>query len=472
MQTNHVDWFSVLFCLCTTLIIEGNPIDLYPQSKITAGPTYGSYRFNILQHLSGISPYFESNDNELSPTPPQGCRVSKATYLVRHGSIHANDYDFNYTIQPFLAYLKNVSTKVDFSKSKDLAFLSRWASPITDSVEQVEKLTKSGAMEAFDLGTQLAYRYPNLISTKKNLSVFKVWFSNSTRTQLSASMLALGLRGGEKSNNQLISVSEEKDRGANTLTPKEACPRFKGSWGSKQAETWLKTYSTPIIQRLNTNHPALHFSATNILAMQELCGYETVIRGSSAFCDLFAPEDWLAFEYYFDIKYYYELSYGNDLSPSLGMPWVMASSQLLHRTNSEDQDLYISVAHREMPPFILTALGLYNDSSAGSPANSTFPLDHINDHRVWKSSEFIPFLGRVALERLECGSTAFNGSFVRVLVNSAPKPLPGCRSGPGFSCPLEQYMKYIISRNGTFAEFSKACEIPHNNASNLLNIYF
>ena len=467
----HACWISLLLCLSNSLITEGNPIDLYPQSKITAGPTYGSYGFNILQHLSGISPYFESNANDLSPEPPQGCDVSKAAYLVRHGSIHANDYDFNYTINPFLEHLRKLSAKIDFSQTKEFSFLSRWTSPISDSQEQVEKLTKSGAMEAFNLGTQLAYRYPHLIPAKKNRRPFKVWFSNSTRTQLSASMLSLGLSTGQNWSGEMISVSEGKNQGANTLTPKEACPRFKGSWGSKQAEVWLKTYTTPIIKRFRANNPAFNFSANDVLAMQELCGYETVIRGSSPFCNIFTPEEWLAFEYYFDIKYYYELSYGNDVSPSLGMPWVVASSKLLHQTSSDEQNLYVSVAHREMPPFILTALGLYNDSSSGSPANSTFPLDHINDHRVWKSSEFIPFLGRIALERLDCASAAYTGSFVRVSVNSAPKPLPGCRSGPGSSCPLEEYMGYITSRNKMFAKFSKACEIRARNSTDVLSIY-
>ena len=38
--------------------------------------------------------------------------------------------------------------------------------------------------------------------------------------------------------------------------------------------------------------------------MFELCGYETVIRGSSPFCslDLFTPNEWLGFEYMNDVS--------------------------------------------------------------------------------------------------------------------------------------------------------------------------
>ncbi|CAF2945412.1 unnamed protein product [Rotaria sp. Silwood2] len=451
-------------------MIEGSAIDLYSQTIITAGPTYGSYKFNVLQHLSAISPYFESNSNGLSPDPPQDCRVNKAIYLVRHGSIYANTYDYNYTIHPFLQRLKHWSREVNFSQSMEFAFLARWTSPITHCTKQVGKLTKSGSLEAFNLGTQLAYRYPHLLYAKRHSS-FKIWASKSDRTQKSARMLLTGLYGSQNTLGQVINISEGKKRGANTLTPKETCPRFQNSWGAPEAHAWLRKYTKPIVVRLNVRNPGFNLSANDVLAMQQLCGYETAIRGSSAFCKIFTPEEWLSFEYYFDIKYYYELSYGNDLSPSLGMPWVVASSDLLNRTT--DQDLYISVAHREMPPFILTALGLYNDTNTAGVhiINHTFPLDQINYRRIWKSSEFIPFLGRVALERLDCTSTVYNGSFVRILINSAPKPLPGCTSGPGASCPLEQYMNYVEKRNEQHSAFSKACDVHYQSTTDMLTIY-
>lgn len=35
--------------------------------------------------------------------------------------------------------------------------------------------------------------------------------------------------------------------------------------------------------------------------MLELCSYETVALGYSAFCNLFTREDFLNYEYYFDL---------------------------------------------------------------------------------------------------------------------------------------------------------------------------
>lgn len=62
---------------------------LVDKRQIIEGP--GGYTFNVLEHLAGISPYFDSPGVQLDPTPPDGCTVSKSTYIVRHSNIYAND---------------------------------------------------------------------------------------------------------------------------------------------------------------------------------------------------------------------------------------------------------------------------------------------------------------------------------------------------------------------------------------------
>jgi acid phosphatase len=54
---------------------------------LLAHVTDAAYPFDPLQHLAGISPYFE--DPLLDPTPPQGCNVTRASMLVRHAAIFA-----------------------------------------------------------------------------------------------------------------------------------------------------------------------------------------------------------------------------------------------------------------------------------------------------------------------------------------------------------------------------------------------
>lgn len=90
------------------------------------------------------------------------------------------------------------------------------------------------------------------------------------------------------------------------------------------------------------------------------------------------------------------------------------------------------------------------------------PTTHINYERAWKTSQILPFLANVALERLSCSATAGGNAtasqtnaaevtaqggeaeaYVRVLVNQAPVPLPGCSEGPGASCPLASFTTFV-----------------------------
>lgn len=43
----------------------------------------------------------------------------------------------------------------------------------------------------------------------------------------------------------------------------------------------------------------------DILAMQLLCGYETVARGGSPWCDVMEREEWQSVGYYFDVRPFY-----------------------------------------------------------------------------------------------------------------------------------------------------------------------
>jgi hypothetical protein len=110
------------------------------------------------------------------------------------------------------------------------------------------------------------------------------------------------------------------------------------------------------------------------------------------------------------------------------------------------------------PPFVITALGLFNET------NSSMPVDSINYERSWKTSQILPFLANVGLERLSCNATATgtganatggntSGSestfFIRTLVNSATIPIPGCASGPSGSCPLNNFTSFISGESSS-----------------------
>lgn len=65
------------------------------------------------------------------------------------------------------------------------------------------------------------------------------------------------------------------------------------------------TYLPAIAARLEKDNPQIVFSDAEIYSMQEMCGFETLVRGSSKWCDLFTHADWENFEYARDVIHYY-----------------------------------------------------------------------------------------------------------------------------------------------------------------------
>ncbi|KAF2503363.1 phosphoglycerate mutase-like protein [Lophium mytilinum] len=433
-----------------------------------ANAALAAYTFDPLQHLAGIAPYFEPSDPPLDPAPPQGCNVTRAAYLVRHAAIWANDFDYEEFIDPFVSKLQN--TTVDWKKAGPLAFLSTWNTPIED--DDIEELTQVGRQEAFTLGVSVGQRYPSFKAPGK------VWTSTAERTEKSAQSFIEGLVT-HSNETELVSVSEGEEEGADSLTPYEGCPAYSSSAGSEQSGQYQKLYTKPIIERFHALAPSFNFTPNDIFGMQELCGYETVIRGSSPFCslDVFSPNDWLGFEYTNDIQYHYNTGYGNDVAGAIGFPWLNATAGVLtaNDTDSSDaQDIYISFTHRELPPVVLVALGLFNNSafSGGDDINATMPLDAQNYRRAWKSSHIIPFLTNIAIEKLSCDSYGFGvGEHYRVLVNQSPQPLPGCTDGPGESCSRDGFQKFVQSRGEILGSFGEKCGVDYSNSTDILSIY-
>lgn len=174
------------------------------------------------------------------------------------------------------------------------------------------------------------------------------------------------------------------------------------------------------------------------------------------------------------------------------MPWVRSALDILsaNDTSTFNQSLYISFSHREEPPLVMTALNLFNNSAyyPTLDVNNTMPTDRINYRRAWKTSEILPFLGHVGLERMQCANATLNstessqegaenvwdnGAFVRVLVNGAPIPMPGCQDGPGDSCSLAGFAEFVGQRAELYGDFIGACGINSTvaNATDLLSIY-
>lgn len=96
------------------------------------------------------------------------------------------------------------------------------------------------------------------------------------------------------------------------------------------------------------------------------------------------------------------------------------------------------------------------------------PLELTDVLQTYISSNITPMRGTVAFERLNCATTnasTTNDLYVRVRLNDAVYPVTTCNSGPGQSCPLQQYSQYVTSKYKEYGSFASVCNLPPENVT-------
>ena len=179
-------------------------------------------------------------------------------------------------------------------------------------------------------------------------------------------------------------------------------------------------------------------------------------------------------------RYFYNTGYGNPVSGAIGLPWLNETMSLL-TSDTASQDLYVSFTHRELPPTVAVAMGLFNNSAftTGGNINDTMPLNTNNYRRAWKSSNIFPFLGNVGIERLNCSASygfdalkqSSGNIFYRALWNNAPQQLPTCADGPGDSCSAKGLQAFLTERSSLFGGFSQKCGVTYSNTTDAITFY-
>ena len=65
--------------------------------------------------------------------------------------------------------------------------------------------------------------------------------------------------------------------------------------------------------------------------MQGMCGFETMVRGQSPWCNVFNSDEWKDFEYARDVNHYYTAGPGNKYAGVMGWPWMNATAELMRK---------------------------------------------------------------------------------------------------------------------------------------------
>ena len=220
-----------------------------------------------------------------------------------------------------------------------LAFVNNWTY-LTDSPDvHFAQLTQvgpyAGTLQAFTTGTRLRGRYSHLLPRDRPL---RFWASDSQRVIDTARHFAAGFIGLDWERDgkaELEIIPETFDQGADTLTPGDSCLKYiedpeKGhDYGMNMLAKFQGAYIPAISARLATHNPDINFTNDEIFAMQEMCGFETLVRGTSPWCAVFTEDDWRHFEYARDLVHYYRAGPGNPYAPAMGWLWLNATTELL-----------------------------------------------------------------------------------------------------------------------------------------------
>ncbi|KAJ5825320.1 hypothetical protein N7474_002458 [Penicillium riverlandense] len=356
----------------------------------------------------------------------------------------------------FLERVKNTGLPLNGS----LAFLNNWTYFTDDPSRDFGQLTRTGphpgTLAAVSSGVEYLARYGHLISREPT----RVWASGSQRVIDTARHFASGFFGPDWESSgkaELQIIPETFERGADTLTPSKTCQKYlddkdRHDHGANMLARFQSVYIRKIANRLIGEGNSGLGVLTNyeVFSMQEMCGSETMVRGSSPWCDVFTEQDWDNFEYARDLRQFYRAGPGNSYAGAMGWLWLDATTTLLN-DGPEVGTLFLSFAHSGDIARLLTALGAFD----GEPH---LPTTHVVHDRTWRTSSVMPMGARITFERLTCSSTDTK-AYVRVNINDRIVPLPSCRSGPGGSCPLDEFVDYVRQRKEEVGDFGEVCDL-------------
>lgn len=392
--------------------------------------------FNVLKHQGGQGPWSTHTGYGIERNPPEQCTVDQVQLFVRHGERYPDVRTAGF-IGNFTEQFKNLTAKNELYWLNDYEFSA--LDPANYELESTEGFY-NGYSDMFAAGTEFRVRYGHLYKENTTLPIFT---SSQQRIVVTALNVARGFFGPDWNKNvEFVVLNETKASGLNSLTNDVTCPAFNGSYNEDYPAKWAEQGLERALLRLRKNLPGVKATGNDIANLMALCMYDLNIKGTSPWCDYFTADDWVAYEYYHDLDYFYYSGPGNPTVPAIGGVVANASVTLLESPASPDNGtaLYMSFMHEVNILQVLTGFGIVTPKE-----NLTYT--HMPFTNRWKTSQLVPMGARVAIERLSCANAtdpSLSEEFVRFVVNDAVIPHDTCTSGPGFSCPLDEFVE--ISR--------------------------
>ncbi|RCK58767.1 putative acid phosphatase DIA3 [Candida viswanathii] len=403
-------------------------------------------QYNIIRYLGGSAPYIQRQGHGISTDFPLGCLIESVQLISRHGERYPSKGDGK-----FFDGVMKVFTDYGQKFKGDLAFLNEYEYFVSDKA-YYEKETSpensrgpyAGTTNMLRHGAYFRSRYASLFDDSgDNVTVFT---SNSGRCYQSGEYFAHGFLGDEYAADRVefVVVDEDKKMGGNSLTPRYACTTFNESLHDDLVAQYDKSYLEDIRKRLTEDNPGLQLTASHVQGLFLWTAFEINVRGYSPFAGIFTLDEYIRNEYRNDVGNYYGTGPGNEAVKVIGTPMVEAFLKILQ---DDTRKITLSFTHDTDIEMYLTALGLIVPSE-------DLPVDRVPFPNPYSAAELLPQGARTYTEKLKCGEK----QYVRFIVNDAVYPFPGCSSGPGFTCELNEFVQKVKDRlNGV--DFKEQCKV-------------
>lgn len=481
----------------------GKPANLAEEDRYQAEPTRGNspvqtdvpelHGFEPFKHMGNMSPYFSAPDFGISTEKyrvlPEQCRIDRVHILHRHGSRYPTTSSPANLLRKLLRDMKGT---IKFTGP--LAFLSHY----DPNRLGLELLVPLGRQQLFESGVLHAYQYGALTDAdlKEHGKLF-IRAGSQQRIVDSAFAFLQGMFANKWHSQTELEVQIEAPGFNTTLAPNFACPRAGReetepgiAWGKE----WYVAYLGDAVKRLAPHAQGVQLDAQLLNSMQQLCSYDTVAFGRSDFCRLFTAQEWLDYEYYWDLVFYGSYGDGSEVGKAQGLGWVnefmsrltqtkwnestMTSENSTFNNNPPtfpvDRRFYADFTHDSTIAGVLAALNLPD-------FNTPLPVMQPDPKRKYRTSTIVPYGARMVFEEISCekgkspavqrrapwglgkGATSKPGSsyedrllaegrshYVRMLLNEAIvdlHQLKGCDARADGMCERSQFINAMEGRN-------------------------
>ncbi|KAE8232767.1 hypothetical protein CF326_g2193 [Tilletia indica] len=473
----------------------GAPADLADESRQTWPPKQAESpiqtaipslpaTFNPFKHMGPLSPYSSSDgfgvDDAKYRDVPDGlgpdntCIIDQVHILHRHGARYPTTDAPPRSFNNFLTSLppKSVTFK------GPLSFLSTWKYRLG-----AELLTPVGRGQLYDSGVHSAIRYSALVQSDLNAKKKIVVRAGSQYRIIDSAVAWLsGFFGPQWRDSVNLEIQIEAPGFNSTISPWFACPNGHkaAQAGFNASNQWIQHAFQGTADRLGQYAEGTQFNATMVYAAMQTCSYETVAFGRSDFCGLFTQEEWLAYEYAWDLQFHGSygpgspagraqgVGYWNEFFPRLTRtPWNPATQTTENATLAADpvtfpidQRAYFDFAHDTTITGVLSALGLPDFAKPLDPTK-------MDPARAYQSTRIVPFAARMTVEVLNCtrplSPSDDETRYVRLLLNDAVIPLgqlEACQKRADGLCSFGKFVESQKGRNEE-AQFGRNCTDPN-----------